>query len=74
MHEAWVFLVELVFKVHRGLETEGAVEPHAVVKDGDPFKDGRSGFGPGGKLATMHQFAFEAAPDAFHGGVVVAVA
>jgi len=38
--EAWVFLVELRFKVHRGMKTEGAVEPLAVVKDFDPFKDG----------------------------------
>jgi hypothetical protein len=44
------------------LETEGAVEPHAVVYDFDPFKDGGSGFGPGGELKVMHEFAFEAAP------------
>jgi hypothetical protein len=36
--EAWVFLVELGFKVHRGFEAEGAVEPLAVVKDFDPSK------------------------------------
>jgi hypothetical protein len=59
--EARVFLVELGFKVHRGFETEGAVEPLAVVKDFNPFKDGGSGFGPGGELSGMHQLAFEAA-------------
>jgi hypothetical protein len=43
------------------LEAESGVEPHPVVKDCDPFKDGSSGFGPRGELATMHQFPFEAA-------------
>jgi hypothetical protein len=33
-------LVEFGFKVHRGMETEGAVEPLAVVKDFDPLEDG----------------------------------
>lgn len=32
-------LIELVFKVHRGFVAERAVEPRAVVKDFDPFKD-----------------------------------
>src|SRR5260370_29928592 len=67
-------LVDLVFKVHRGFVTERAVEPRAVVKDFDPLEDGGAGFHPCGELATMHQFAFEAAPEAFHGGVVIAVA
>jgi hypothetical protein len=53
MHEAWVFLVELHFKVHRGMIAEGAVEPLAVVKDFDPFKDGGPGFGPRGESAAM---------------------
>lgn len=38
MHEARVFLVEVGFKVHRGLEAEGAVETLPAVKDFDPFK------------------------------------
>jgi hypothetical protein len=67
-------LVDLVFKVHRGLVTERAVEPRAVVKNFDPLEDGGAGFGVGGEGAAMDQFAFEAAPEAFHGGVVVAVA
>jgi len=50
------------------------VEPLAVVKDFNPFKDGRSGFGACRELAAMHQFSFEAAPEAFHGRIVVAVA
>src|SRR5579862_5033412 len=74
MHEAWVLLVEFGFKVHRGLITKGAVEPLAVVKDFNPFKDGGFGLGASGKLTTVNQLAFKAAPEAFHGGVVVAVA
>jgi hypothetical protein len=44
-------LVELDFKVHRGIEAKGAVEPHAVVKDFNPFKDG----GARGKRLRMDQ-------------------
>jgi hypothetical protein len=47
-------------------ETEGTVEPHAVVKDFDPFNDGGFGFGSGGKLTAMHQLPFEAAPKDFY--------
>ena len=49
------------------------MEPLAVIKDFNPFKDGDSGFRPGGELAAMHHLAFEAAPEAFPGGVVLAV-
>ena len=66
-------LVQMRFKVHRRLVAEGAVEPHPVVKDFDPFKDGGFGFSPGGEVVVA-QTAFEAAPKTFHGGVVVAVA
>ena len=74
MHGAWVCLVEVGFKVQRGYDAEGAVEPQAVVKDFDPVKDGRACFLARGKLRAMHQLALEAAPEAFHQGVVVAVA
>src|SRR5438128_7641710 len=74
MHRAWGFLVELRFKVHRGLIAEGAVEPLPVVKDFDPFEDGSAGFRSRGKMNAMHQLAFEAAPKAFHQGIVVTVA
>ena len=50
------------------------MEPLTVVKDFDPFTDGGSGFGAGGKLAAMPQFPFETAPEAFPRRVVVAVA
>jgi len=65
--------VDLVFKVHRGLIAERAVEPHPVVKDFDPVEDGSVGLGPRGEVPTMDQFAFQGAPEAFHGGVVVTV-
>jgi len=67
-------LVELSFKVHRGFVTESAVEPLAVVKDFDPLEDGCAGLVPRGKLVAMNQFPFQSAPEAFHEGVVVAVA
>jgi hypothetical protein len=37
------WLVEFGFKVHRGLVTEGAVEPLSVVEDFDVFEDGQYG-------------------------------
>ena len=74
MCEAWEVLVEFGFKVHRGMEAEGAVAPHAVVKDFDPFKDGGPGFATRGEVPLVNEFAFQRAPEAFHGGVVVAVA
>jgi len=74
VHEAWVFVVEFGFKVHRRLEAAGAVEPLAVVKDFDPFKDRRACVGARGEAMAMNQFAFHGAPEAFHHGVVVAVA
>ena len=74
MHETWGLLVQVGFKVHRRLIAGGAVEPLPVVKHFDPFKDSGPGLGPRGELAAMHQFAFEAAPEAFHRRIVVAVA
>ena len=66
-------LVDLVFKVHRGLEAEGAVESLPVVKDFNPLEDGGARFGVRGEGAAVDEFAFEAAPKTFHDGVVVAV-
>ena len=43
-------LVELGFKVHRGLVAERAVEPRAVVKDFDPFKDRGASLGTRGEV------------------------
>ena len=66
-------LVEVGFKVHRGMITERAVEPHAVVKDFDPLEDGRAGFATRGELAAMNEFAFQSAPKTFHHRVVITV-
>jgi hypothetical protein len=52
-------LVELGFKVHRGLISQGAVERLPVVKDFDPLEDGGASFGPGGELAAMDQLPVE---------------
>ena len=46
-------LVELGFKVHRGLVAERAVEPRAVVKDFDPFEDRRARLCARGEVAAM---------------------
>jgi len=67
-------LVELLFKVHRTLEAEGAVEPLPVVKHFDPFKDHRARLGALGKDAAMDQFPFQGAPEAFQRSIVAAVA
>lgn len=43
---------------------ERAVEPLAVKKDFDPFEDRGAGLRSPGEVSPMHQFAFEAAPEA----------
>ena len=53
---------------------EGAVEPHAVVKDFNPFKNGGAGFAARGEAPLVNQFAFQRAPEAFHRRIVIAVA
>ena len=50
------------------------MEPLAVVKDLNPIKDCRARVSAHGEVMAMHQFALEAAPEAFHRGVIVAVA
>jgi len=62
------------FQSLQGMMAKEVMEPLTVVKHFDPFKDDGSGFSPRGAQAAMHQFAFEAAPEVFHDGVVVAVA
>lgn len=49
MHEAWGFLAWFGFTFLRGMIADGAVNPLAVVKHFDPFKDDRFGSGPGGR-------------------------
>jgi hypothetical protein len=50
------------------------VEPRAVVKNFNPFKDGGASFGTLGEVLAVNEFAFQRVPEAFHGGIVVAVA
>src|ERR1700692_5006094 len=52
---------------------EGAVEPHAVVKDLDVLEDGPPGLLSGEEVASVPPFGLERAPKAFHVGVVFAV-
>ena len=72
--EAGGCLVEVGFKVHRGLVAEGAVEPLPVVKDFDPLENRRARLGARGEVNARHQFPFQTVSKALHGGVVVAVA
>ena len=46
----------------------------AVIESFNKFKDGQAGFGPAGNGASVDEFLFERAPEAFHGGIIVAVA
>ena len=74
-------LVELSFKVHRGFETERAVEPRPVVKDLVPLEDRRARLGargegerrlmlgmtpPGGPLAVGGAVVLDAAIRVMH--------
>jgi hypothetical protein len=45
----------------------------AVIEDFDVVEDFGSGVGSAGKIASVDQFQFEGAPEAFHCSVVVAV-
>ena len=68
MHWAWGFISLVVVESPRGLITEGAVEPLAIVRDFNPSKNSRAGVygGVAGKLsepktsrprARVHQLA-----------------
>ena len=63
-----------MFKFHRGLETEGAVESLAVIKDFDVFEDGGPCLREVGVEVLMDEFGFKGTPKRFHVGVVIAVA
>src|SRR5581483_4570761 len=69
-----VHSVVLIFKVHRAEMAQGAVQPLTVVEALDVIEDLASRLAAGGELSAVNQFQFEGAPEAFHGGVVVAVA
>ena len=45
-----------------------------IIKTFDVIEDGSAGMVVSGKHPAIDQFPFEGAPEAFHGGVVVAIA
>ena len=45
-----------------------------IIETFDVIEDGGAGLLVGGELPTIDQFPFESAPEAFHGGIVVAIA
>ena len=69
-----VGLVELGFEVEGALITDAGVEPAAVVEALDVIEDGAARFGSGAEALAVDEFVFEAAPERFDVGVVVAVA
>lgn len=50
------------------------MEPLAVIKDFDPFKDGGTSFSSSREVTAVDQTAFERAPKTFHQRIVIAVA
>lgn len=46
----------------------------AVVEGLDVIEDRGTGVSPGGEVTTMNEFIFQATPERFHRGVIVAVA
>ena len=53
---------------------QGAVSALAIVEGFDVIEDLGASLAAGVEVAAIDQFEFESAPEAFHGGVVVAVA
>lgn len=53
---------------------EAGVQPGAVIKGLDVVKDGAARLGEGGEALVIDHFVFEAAPEAFDKGVIVAIA
>jgi len=56
-------LVGLMFKVHRGLVAERAVEPPTVVVNLDGLKDGLASLVFVLEVAVKKEFVFESAPE-----------
>jgi len=70
-----IFFMDVrVFKVHRGVITQSAVEAFRVIESFDVIEDGQASGMMGWELVLMERFGFERAPEGFHGGVVIAVA
>ena len=66
-------VVELSGEDGRRQVAQARVASLAVVKDLDPLGNGGLGFSAGGEAPVMDELGLEAAPEALHRGVVVAV-
>src|SRR5271165_1473529 len=69
-----VHSVVLEFEVNGGMIAQGAVAALAVVEGLDVIEDFVPGLGAGVKVPAVNHLQLEGAPEAFHGGVVVAIA
>jgi hypothetical protein len=66
--------IELLVKCSRREIGKTCLLALPVIKDLDIFSDGLSGLSACGEALVMQEFVFERASEAFHWGVVVAVA
>ena len=66
--------MELALKCDRRQISQTCLFTLPPIKYFDVFGDGLNGLDAGLEAPVMHQFIFEQSPEAFHGGVVVAVA
>ena len=61
------------FKLDWALVGKTGVETGAVIKGFDVVEDGGTRFGEGGEALVINDFVFEAAPEGFDEGVIVAI-
>jgi hypothetical protein len=61
------------FEIGWGKAAEGGVDALAIIERLDVVEDGGAGLAVGGEVAAVDELEFEGAPEALHGGVVVAV-
>ena len=61
------------FEVNGRKIAQGTMGALTVIEGFDVIEDGGAGFQVVGEGLAVNQFEFESAPEAFHGGVVVAV-
>ena len=70
--DIWSIIYE--FECVWGQEIKGAVKAFAIIECLDVVEDGGTGLMVGGEVTPVNQLQFEGAPEALHGGMVVAVA
>ena len=73
LSDSSVRVVQLGFKVNGAEIVKTGVQSGAVVEGFDVIEDGGASLGEGGEALMIDQFVFEAAPEGFDEGVVVAV-